>query len=147
MKKDEHVSEEQLNAFTDGELDTEEESRIFELCDESPELDARLCQQRKLKEMVQHAYRNVPQAERRSRSMRAQADACLDVAAAAIFLLATGMVVGWFTSLAMGPGQDAVQMATGFNSCNTGAIRYLLASCDEIGSSAHAGWHYAVPTS
>ena len=29
MKKDKQVSEEQLNAFTDGELDTEEESRIF----------------------------------------------------------------------------------------------------------------------
>ena len=110
MKKDEQVSEEQLNAFTDGELDTEEENHIFELADESPELDARLCQQRKLKEMVQHAYRNVPQARARS-AQTGSRGRVLGMAVAAMFLLAIGISVGWFASLTMGPGHNGVQVA------------------------------------
>jgi intracellular sulfur oxidation DsrE/DsrF family protein len=110
MKKDDQVSEEQLNAFTDGELDTEEENRIFELADESPELDARLCQQRKLKEMVQHAYRNVPQARTRS-AQTGSRGRVLGMAAAAMFLLAIGISVGWFASLTMAPGHNGVQVA------------------------------------
>ena len=114
MKKDDLVSEEQLNAFTDGELDTEEENRIFELADESPELDARLCQQRKLKEMVQHAYRNVPQARRRS-AQAGSRGRVLGMAVAAMFLLAIGISVGWFASLTMGPEHNGAQMASGAN--------------------------------
>jgi len=59
MKKDEHFSEEQLNAFVDGELDPEEKSRLFNESERSPDLDLRLCQQRKLKELVKHAYIDV----------------------------------------------------------------------------------------
>ena len=110
MKKDEQVSEEQLNAFTDGELDTEEESCIFELAEESPELDARLCQQRKLKEMVQHAYRNVPQARTRS-AQTGSRGRVLGMAVAAMFLLAIGISVGWFASLTMGLGHNGAQVA------------------------------------
>ena len=112
MKKDDLVSEEQLNAFADGELDTEEESRIFELAEESPELDARLCQQRKLKEMVQHAYRNVPQARRPS-AQKGSRGRVVGFAAAAMFLLAIGISVGWFASYMMGPGHNGAQMASG----------------------------------
>jgi intracellular sulfur oxidation DsrE/DsrF family protein len=110
MKKDDMVSEEQLSAFTDGELDTEEESRIFELADESPELDARLCQQRKLKEMVQHAYRNVPQAKARS-AQSGSRGRVLGFVAAAMFLLFSGIAIGWFASLALDPGYNGVQVA------------------------------------
>ncbi len=60
MNKDEHISEEQLNAFVDGELDPEEKSRLFNESEQSVELDQRLCQQRKLKELVKHAYIDVP---------------------------------------------------------------------------------------
>jgi len=103
MKKDDVISEEQLNAFADGELDTEEESRIFELAEKSPELDARLCQQRKLKEMVQHAYRNVPQVNKRGTKRRSSKN-LLGFGLAAMLLLATGVTVGWFTARGMGPG-------------------------------------------
>ncbi len=64
MKKDEHFSEEQLNAFVDGELDPEEKSRLYNESADSPELDMRLCQMRKLKELVRHAYDDVPPATR-----------------------------------------------------------------------------------
>ena len=114
MKKDDIISDEQVSAFTDGELDAEEEGRIFELCDESPELDARLCQQRKLKEMVQHAYRNVPQATGHS-AQSGSRGRVLGFAAAAMILLATGIAVGWFTSFAIGPQHNAVRVASGTN--------------------------------
>jgi len=64
MNKDEHFSEEQLNAFVDGELDPEEKSRVYNQSAHTPQLDQRLCQQRKLKELVQHAYNDVPPAKR-----------------------------------------------------------------------------------
>ncbi len=64
MKKDEHFSEEQLNAFVDGELDPEEKSRLYNESAHSPDLDSRLCQLRKLKELVGHAYDDVPPAKR-----------------------------------------------------------------------------------
>ena len=60
MNKDEHISEEQVNAFVDGELDAEEKSRLLNQSEHSAELDLRLCQQRKLKELVKHAYVDVP---------------------------------------------------------------------------------------
>jgi intracellular sulfur oxidation DsrE/DsrF family protein len=60
MKTDEHFSEEQLNAFVDGELDPEEKSRLYNESERSPDLDQRLCRQRKIKDLVQHAYKEVP---------------------------------------------------------------------------------------
>lgn len=112
MKKDDVISEEQLNAFTDGELDTEEESHLFGLAEKSPELDARLCQQRKLKELVQHAYRNVPE----SRGRNAQPGSrrrVLGLAAAAMLLVAAGVAAGWFAALSVGPGQQGAGFAAG----------------------------------
>ena len=65
MKKDENISEEQLNAFIDGELESEEINSVFDEAEQSDDLDGRLCQQRKLKELVKHAYRDVPEPSRR----------------------------------------------------------------------------------
>lgn len=110
MKKDDIISEEQLNAFVDGELDAEEESRIFELAERYPELDARLCRHRKLKEMVQHAYRNVPQVNKRSLQSRSS-KRLLGLTIAAMLLLATGATVGWLTAQTMGTGQIGMPLA------------------------------------
>ena len=64
MNKQQHFSEEQLNAFVDGELEPEEKGRLYTEAETSEELDRRLCQQRKLKELVRHAYEDVPQPQR-----------------------------------------------------------------------------------
>lgn len=64
MTKDEYVSEEQLNALVDGELDPEERSRIYNRSTGNPELEQRICKQRKIKEFVRHAYEDVRQVER-----------------------------------------------------------------------------------
>jgi len=72
MNKDEHISEEQLNAFVDGELESEEKSRLLNESEHSAELDHRLCQQRKLKELVKHAYVDVPPPKHIASSQLAQ---------------------------------------------------------------------------
>ncbi len=69
MKKDEHFSEEQVNAFVDDELDPEEKSRLYNSAARSAELDQRLCRQRKMKELIKHAYTNVPEPARPGRAL------------------------------------------------------------------------------
>jgi intracellular sulfur oxidation DsrE/DsrF family protein len=66
MNRDDFISDEQLSAFLDDELDAEEKSRIFSLAERDPELDRRICHQRKIRELVRHAYHDVPRPERRS---------------------------------------------------------------------------------
>lgn len=93
MNKDEHISEEQLNAFVDGELDSEERSRLFDEAERSAELDQRLCQQRKIKELVKHAYRDVPEPRRLLTGHRTRSS-MLSLAIAASMLLVLGITTG-----------------------------------------------------
>ncbi|MEJ2171556.1 MAG: hypothetical protein P8X59_02140 [Woeseiaceae bacterium] len=93
MKKDEGFSEEQLNAFVDGELDSEEKSRIYNEAELSPELDRRLCQQRKMKELVRHAYEDVPPPRKRAPFRRSS---FLSRTLVASILLAVGVTGGLF---------------------------------------------------
>ena len=108
MKKDDIISDEQLSAFTDGELEPEEENRIFTLSEECSELDARLCQQRKLKEMVQHAYREVPEPRRRDRRVGPRGG-LFNVAA--VLALAVGLAGGWMASRSLDGGTEATTAA------------------------------------
>ena len=93
MKNDDHISEEQLNAFVDGELDSEERSCLFDEAEQSAELDQRLCQQRKLKELVKHAYRDVPEPRRLLTGHRTRSS-MLGLATAASMLLILGVTAG-----------------------------------------------------
>ena len=93
MKKDEHISEEQLNAFVDGELDSEERSCLFNEAEQSAELDQRLCQQRKVKELIKHAYRDVPEPRRLLTGRRTRGS-MLGLATAASMLLILGITTG-----------------------------------------------------
>ena len=97
MSKDNMYSEEQIGAFTDGELEPEEQSQILAESERCPELDQQLCQSRKLKELVQHAYREIPQVRpRETRGLRRKG--LLSLAAAALVLLAVGLAAGWLVS-------------------------------------------------
>jgi len=95
MNKDKHVSEEQLNAFLDGELESEETSTFFDEADQSADLDQRLCQQRKLKELVKHAYREVPEPQPSS-SMHRLPKSMFGLALVASVLLVFGAITGLF---------------------------------------------------
>ena len=121
MNKDDIISDEQLNAFTDSELDTEEENRILNLSEDSPELSKRMCEQRRLKEMVRHAYRDVPQPrhklERKGKSNR------LFVSAVAAILLAVGGFAGWFGSISLNARHNSL--------LNEGAVNQVVAANPE----------------
>lgn len=106
MKEKDKISEEQLNAFIDGELDSEEESRIFSESEHSTELDQRLCQQRKLKELVQHAYRDVPEPPRLRRGKPTGVNRFRLATAAAVLLL-VGASAGIYLQKIAGAGDAA----------------------------------------
>ena len=55
------ITEQQINAFVDNELDNEERELIFNESGASNNIDQQLCEYRKLKELVRHAYSDVPQ--------------------------------------------------------------------------------------
>lgn len=95
MDKIDRFSEEQLNAFVDGELDSDEKSRVFNESQRSEELDRRLCQQRKLKELVEHAYIDVP-APVRKQDLRKLQRGFWGNAIAASILLILGVTIGFY---------------------------------------------------
>lgn len=103
MSKDKQISDEQLGAFLDGELDTQDESRIFTAAESCPELDTRLCQQRKLKELLQHAYRDPPKPVRPGGS-RSQRRKLFGLAAAAVLVLLVGLAGGWYAGRTLQDG-------------------------------------------
>jgi intracellular sulfur oxidation DsrE/DsrF family protein len=104
--KDQEFSEEQLNAFVDGELDPEEKSRLYNESSRSPELDQRLCKQRKLKELVAHAYENVPGPSRSPMSPLSRGNVLGKTLAAGI-LIVIGLAGGLFVHNKLEHGSGA----------------------------------------
>ena len=60
MKHTEGFSDEFLNAFIDGQLDEAERSRLLAALREDEDLSRRLCRLRKVRDMVQLAYLEIP---------------------------------------------------------------------------------------
>ncbi len=110
MKKDTHISEEQLNAFVDGELDSEELSCLFDEAEQSAELDQRLCQQRKLKELVKLAYRDIPEPKRLMAG-RATPRGMFGMALVASVLLIFGFTTGLIAHNYLGQNGGASALA------------------------------------
>ena len=54
------ISNEQLNAFVDNELDTPEKDSLFNTIESYPELAQQVCELRAIKELVRHAYAESP---------------------------------------------------------------------------------------
>lgn len=107
MKHLDSISEEQLNAFVDGELDESEQEQLFTLSEKSPEFEKRLCRQRRLKEMVQHAYRS-PAEPSKGRRARLPSRWFSISGLAAALLLSIGFVLGSFFSGPLQPGATLV---------------------------------------
>jgi len=107
MKHLDSISEEQLNAFVDNELEESEQEQLFALSEESTELEKRLCRQRKLKEMVQHAYRSPPDPVKGRRAQVPGRWFSMSGLAAAL-LLAVGFLLGSLVSVPFQPGAAPV---------------------------------------
>jgi len=126
MNKDEHISEEQLNAFIDGELESEEGSSLFSEAEQSAELDQRLCQQRKLKELVKHAYQDVPEP-RRLLARKGSGQSMFGMAMAASVLMLLGVTTGLFLSGFLDPAPQPQSLAaTAGNKAIAASENYIL---------------------
>ena len=110
MNSDERFSEEQLNAFVDDELDPEEKSRVFSEAGDHPELDQRLCQQRKVKELVKHAYHDVPTPRRAGKAPIGRRG-LFGRAIAAAMLLGVGLAAGFLGQFALDRNADQAAVA------------------------------------
>ena len=115
MKKDEIISEEQLNAFVDGELEPEESNCLFDEAERSTDLDQRVCQQRKLKELVKHAYRDIPKPKRHlagSHIPKSLLGMALAASALLVIGAATGLFVDGLYDQGSRPGQSVAKTNT-----------------------------------
>ncbi|WJW75280.1 hypothetical protein QVG61_12430 [Thiohalobacter sp. IOR34] len=107
---DRSISDEHLNAFVDGQLDSEEKDRILGAINGDPALSRRACELRRLHELVQHAYEHPPQPAGRRRRSGPQRRNPWSQALAASLLLTLGGLIGW-----IGHGQtqaDPAQQTT-----------------------------------
>lgn len=126
MDKDNQISEEQLNAFVDGELDSEETTRVFNQSAGSVELDLRVSQQRKLKALVRHAYIEAPRPIR-LQDLRRLRKGFWGKAAAASILILLGTLVGFFAPkyFGQGPTVEVISVSTASRSVLSGQ-NYIL---------------------
>ncbi len=88
-------SDEYLNAYLDNQLDTDERAQLLEVLRQDHELSARVCKLQKVKEMVQLAYHNF---EAEQTKQHPPAHKPVWPALAASFLLAIGLLTGWFAN-------------------------------------------------
>ncbi len=86
------ISQEQLNAFIDGELDLVEKDRLFVALEKDPELAHQLCALRAVKEMVSHGYAEPPPAYQKNMARQFGASHYL----ATGMVLVLGLAIGWF---------------------------------------------------
>ena len=90
-----HFSDEQLHAFVDDQLGPEEQEQIFVALKQDENLSRKVCEIRRMQDMVRHAYAEPPEAPSQPAPHRRWR---LNDAIAASVLLAVGAVAGWFAN-------------------------------------------------
>ena len=111
MNTHQGFSEEQLNAFVDDELDPADKQRVFSDASHSDDFDQRLCQQRKVKELVKMAYEDIPRPGRKGPTPLGRGG-IFSRALVASLLLAVGLAMGFLGRTAVAPATDEVLAAT-----------------------------------
>ncbi|WP_455220886.1 hypothetical protein [Kaarinaea lacus] len=96
MNVNDPISDEQLNALLDNELDDAERVRMFEAIRNDQALSARYCKLRQVKEMVSLAYNEPPLPKNGVPGLSQRKFASRVSAAAAAFVLVfVGGIIGW----------------------------------------------------
>jgi hypothetical protein len=90
-----HISDEQLHAFVDGQLGPEEQEQIFAELKHDENMSRKVCEIRRMRDMVRYAYAEPPAAPARPAPRRRWR---ITDAAAASVLLAVGALAGWFAN-------------------------------------------------
>ncbi|MCR4298045.1 MAG: hypothetical protein NUV75_04710 [Gallionella sp.] len=110
MMTNQYISDELLNSFVDNELEPDETSEIFNAIGRDDALKERVCELRGMKEVVQHAYQQLP-AHRMSPvkklpPWRPSYVQNMPSLAACMLLLLMGWGSGWLMSASSGANSD-----------------------------------------
>jgi intracellular sulfur oxidation DsrE/DsrF family protein len=101
MSSQQPFSDEFLNAFVDNELTTEEKSRVYTHINQDDALNRRVCELRKVHDLVQLAYRDLPQPPGTAPEQHKRRTLSHGVAAGLVFML--GVLVSWMQFGASAP--------------------------------------------
>ena len=88
------ISDEELNAFLDEQLDSHERDRVLEAINTDASVNQRMSELRLLRDMVQHAYEEPPHQNKYIRQVSTKPSSRWAVAAS--FVLTLGVLLGWF---------------------------------------------------
>lgn len=95
MNPHETFSDEFLNAFVDGELDSAEKARLLEALCHDEQLNARVCEMQKVRELLQHAYEHPPAPLGRQAENGGHGSRWFGTGIAAGIMLVVGTILGW----------------------------------------------------
>jgi intracellular sulfur oxidation DsrE/DsrF family protein len=112
----ETFSDEYLNAYLDNQLEADERAQLLDELRRDGELSERVCKLQKVKEMVQLAYHNFD-AEQDSQQPRQHKP--MWPAIAASFLLAIGILTGWFANSQIAHQPSLLELAKASQTSNT----------------------------
>lgn len=109
MNRDKMLSDEQLNAYIDGQLDLKEQSRLLEIMRDDPELGRRNCALQKAHELVRMTYRSesVPDTTTPSRTPSSR----WFMGLAAMLLIGFGALLGW-AGFSMNNSNSLIELAS-----------------------------------
>jgi intracellular sulfur oxidation DsrE/DsrF family protein len=94
MTQEKRFSDEFLNAFVDNQLASEEKSRAFVEISQDEGLNRQVCELRKMRDLVQHAYAEPPAPPTSRHGGRSRARMSLRFGIAASVVLVVGIAVG-----------------------------------------------------
>ena len=97
MSQNKHfISDEELSAFLDEQLDANERDRILSAINADSHVNQRMNELRLLRDMVQHAYEQPPRSDNTKHHGVVSGNSNTRWAMAACMVLCFGMVLGWF---------------------------------------------------
>lgn len=88
------ISDEELNAFLDEQLDSHERDHVLEAINTDVSVNRRMSELRLLRDMVQHAYEKPPRQNKFKGQVSTNSSSRWAVAAS--FVLTLGVLLGWF---------------------------------------------------
>ncbi len=107
MSREKKFSDEFLNAFVDDQLETEEKGRAYLEIGQDEELNRRVCELRKLRELVRLSYENPPLPENGlSETVTTTRRVRFNIAAGLTLIL--GVMLGWLLHSSSGFYTDAL---------------------------------------
>lgn len=93
MSQEKKISDEIISAFVDNQLSLEDKEQLYSQISSDQDLNRQVCEIRKIRDMLQLAYRDVPQPPDQTADRKTSRYGWRNIAAVAV--LALGIVVGW----------------------------------------------------